>query len=83
MTDPRMWERMMAAVLDTEEAAQHAPYKILRRAGKYVVVNNIGETKATFKSHAEARDYQKALYAAVPGAARQASKTHWTGKAKK
>jgi hypothetical protein len=78
-----MWERMMAAVLETEQAeqaAQHAPYKILRRAGKYVVVNNIGETKATFATRAEALKYQRALYVSVPGAAKRAARVHWTGK---
>jgi hypothetical protein len=66
-----------------EQAAMHAPYKILRRNGKYTVVNNLGETKASFASRAEALNYQRALYVSVPGAAKRAARVHWTGKAKK
>ncbi len=60
----------------------NAPYKIVKRNGKFAVVNNAGETKAIFSDEAKARDYQKALYASVPGAPKAAAKTKWTGKAK-
>lgn len=60
----------------------NAPYKIVPRGSKFVVVNNAGLTKATFDTEAEARDYQKALYANVPGAAKRAAKTKFTGKAR-
>jgi hypothetical protein len=69
----------MTAVVAT--AANLAPYKILRRAGKFVVVNNAGMVKATFNTRAEALDYQRALYVSVPGAAKKAARTKWTGTA--
>jgi U3 small nucleolar ribonucleoprotein component len=59
-----------------------APYKILKRGDQFVVVNNAGQTKATFKDRAKALDYMRALYSQVPGAAKKADKTPWTGKAK-
>lgn len=49
----------------------HAPYKIVKRGTKWVVVNSLGETKATFDSAEAARAYQRALYANVPGATKQ------------
>lgn len=63
--------------------ANEAPYKIKRAGGKFTVVNNAGVTKATFPTHAKALDYLRALYANVPGAAKKADKTPWTGKAPK
>lgn len=60
-----------------------APYKIVEKDGKFQVVNNLGVVKATFADKAKARDYQKALYANVPGAAKVADKKPWTGTAKK
>ena len=60
----------------------NAPYKIMKRNGKFAVVNNAGVTKAIFSDEENARDYQKALYASVPGAAKAAAKTPWTGTAK-
>jgi hypothetical protein len=60
----------------------NAPYKIVKRGTKYAVVNNIGETKSTFDSEDDARQYQKALYANVSGAAKRADKVEWTGKAR-
>jgi len=75
------WERMMAALV--EMAANAAPYKIQRRGSQFVVVNNAGMVKATFKTRAEALAYQRALYRNVPGAARRADKTKWTGDAPK
>lgn len=63
----------------------HAPYKIVKRGKKWTVVNNIGETKATFKTRTAALAYQRALYKNVPGAQKMADKVKWTGgkKAKK
>jgi hypothetical protein len=75
------WEQEMTDVM--EQAAMHAPYKIVKRGASYAVVNNIGETKATFKTRALALNYQRALYVSVPGAAKRAARVHWTGKAKK
>jgi hypothetical protein len=60
----------------------NAPYKIQRRGNKYVVVNNAGLTKATFTTRAEALAYQRALYVNVPGAAKRADETKFTGKAR-
>lgn len=59
-----------------------APYKIFQEKTKWVVRNNAGQTKATFDKHSEALSYLRALYANVPGAAKKADKTPWTGKAK-
>lgn len=74
----------LEAMLDgLESAAMHAPYKIMKRGNKWVVINNIGETKATFKSHKSALAYQRALYRNVPGAAKYAEDHKWTGKAPK
>lgn len=74
---PEQWERMMAVLTDSL-----APYKILRQGEKFVVKNNAGQVKATFKTHAEALKYLRALYVNVPGAPKKADKTKWTGKAK-
>ena len=60
----------------------NAPYKIVKRGDQFAVVNNIGETKATFDSHAKALAYQRALYVNVPGAAKRADKVKFTGKAR-
>ncbi len=60
-----------------------APYKIVKRGTKYVVVNNMGVTKASFDSKEEARKYQAALYVNVGGAAKRAQKTTWDGKQKR
>jgi hypothetical protein len=52
---------------------EHAPYKIEKGDGGYYVVNAKGERKNSEpKSEDEARQYQKALYANVPGAAESA-----------
>ena len=64
-----------------EQAATEAPYKIFKVGSQYVVKNNTGLVKARFKTRAEALKYQRALYVNVPGAAKKADKTHWTGKA--
>lgn len=71
----------------TEQAAgapagANAPYKIERRGGKYVVLNNTGAVKATFDSRPKALAYLRALYANVKGAAKRAGKVGFTGKAK-
>lgn len=59
-----------------------APYKIQKRGGKFAVVNNAGETKATFDDRDKALEYQRALYVNVKGAAKKADRVKWTGKAK-
>lgn len=73
------WEREMANLI--REVDSEAPYKIFKVGSQFVVKNNAGMTKAKFKTHAEARQYQKALYVNVPGAPGKAKKTHWTGTA--
>lgn len=77
--DVAQWQRAIEVVTEVELSSL-APYKIVRRNGKWAVVNNANMTKATFDTHAEARKYQKALYANVKGAAKKADKTPWTGK---
>jgi hypothetical protein len=73
------WEREMAGLM--EQAATEAPYKIFKQGDQYVVKNNTGLVKARFKTRAQALQYQRALYSNVPGAAKKAAKTHWTGTA--
>ena len=70
----------MADLMVREVDLNLAPYKILRRGDSYVVVNNAGMVKATFKTRAQALKYQRALYVNVPGAPKKADKTKWTGK---
>lgn len=61
----------------------NAPYKIKRKDGEWVVVNNTGETKAKFgQDRDKALRYLRALYVNVPGAPKRASKVKYTGKAK-
>jgi hypothetical protein len=60
-----------------------APYKIEKRGDKWHVLNNMGESKASFDSKIAARNYQKALYANVKGAPKQAEKKSFTGKQKR
>jgi hypothetical protein len=64
---------------EAKKGVVHAPYKIVKRGKKWTVVNNIGETKATFKTRTAALAYQQALYKNVPGAAKMAATTPWTG----
>src|SRR4051812_43658563 len=59
-----------------------APYKIIKQGTKFVVKNNLGETKATFGDRDAALKYLRALYANVPGAQKRASKVAFTGKQK-
>jgi hypothetical protein len=59
-----------------------APYKIQKRGNKFVVVNNAGETKASFDDREKALAYQRALYVNVKGAAKKADRVKFTGKAK-
>jgi hypothetical protein len=59
-----------------------APYKIEQVGDKFNVVNNSGAIKSSFPTEAAARDYQKALYANVPGAASEANHKKFTGKQK-
>lgn len=58
-----------------------APYKIIQEGDHFNVVNNAGAIKKAFHTEADARMYQKALYANVPGAASKAARKPWTGKA--
>lgn len=72
---------------EADEAAKapsgaNAPYKIVPAGKKFAVVNNAGETKATFDTRAKAADYLQALYANVKGAQKRANKVPFTGKAK-
>lgn len=46
--------------------ASHPPYTIEKRKNQFCVINGLGELKHCFDSHAKAKDYQEALYAAVP-----------------
>lgn len=82
-----MWGNLHRPVLLSENrgmppATNLAPYKIQKRGGKFVVVNNAGETKASFDDREKALAYQRALYVNVKGAAKKADRTKWTGKAK-
>jgi hypothetical protein len=74
----------MAALLTVaRETAGEAPYKIFKiKDDQWVVKNNTGAVKARFKTRAAALKYQRALYKNVPGAAKKADKTKWSGKAK-
>jgi Zn finger protein HypA/HybF involved in hydrogenase expression len=53
---------------------EHAPYRIEEEDGKFYVVNDLGERKNEdgYSSREEAREFQKALYKNVPGAAESA-----------
>jgi hypothetical protein len=68
---------------ETAAAVTAAPYKILKRDGKYVVKNNLGETKATFADRDKALAYLRALYVNVKGAPKQAEKKKFTGDQKR
>lgn len=59
---------------------EHAPYEIRKVEGGYAVFNAKGERKNSEpKSHDAARQFQKALYANVPGAAEEAKKQAASG----
>jgi hypothetical protein len=75
------WQHEMDQLIAQEVAANESPYKIFRVGSQYVVKNNAGMVKAKFKTRAQALKYQRALYVNVPGAAKKADKTHWTGTA--
>jgi len=73
----------LLAAIEEEDAGEddeakkhvvHAPYLIKKRGKKFIVVNSIGETKATFKTRTAALAYQRALYKNVPGAAKMAAR---------
>lgn len=52
---------------------EHAPYRIKKVDGGYAVFNDKGERKNDEpKTHAQAREFQKALYKNVPGARQSA-----------
>jgi hypothetical protein len=68
---PYVGSRTAAAKLAT-----HPPYYVRQQGGKHVVVNAIGDVKGTFDTKEQARQQQKALYAAVPGAAEKARQEH-------
>jgi 2'-5' RNA ligase len=65
----------------------NAPYKIVKKADKWTVQNNIGEVKATYDGddagYQKALAYQRALYVSVPGAAKRADKVTFTGSARR
>jgi hypothetical protein len=82
---PKAWELQMQYLIEAAKDAPPnlAPYKILPKGDKFVVVNNKGEVKATFKTRAEALKYQRALYTNVPGAPDKAKKKPWSGDQKR
>lgn len=63
-------------------AGANAPYKVQKRGPKFVVVNNTGAVKASFKTREAALSYLRALYSNVKGAPKRAAKVKFTGKAK-
>jgi hypothetical protein len=78
------WEIEMQYVVEAAKNPPNlAPYKIVQKGDKFAVVNNKGETKATFKTRAEALKYQRALYVNVPGAPGKAEKKPWSGDQKR
>lgn len=78
------WEIEMQYVVEAAKNPPNlAPYKIIQKGDKFAVVNNKGETKATFKTRAEALKYQRALYVNVPGAPGKAAKKPWSGDQKR
>jgi hypothetical protein len=82
--DAAAWEWAMAEVLEAAKNPPNlAPYKILPDGDGFKVVNNKGETKARFKTRAEALKYQRALYVNVPGAPGKAEKKPWSGTQKR
>jgi hypothetical protein len=88
--DAPTWERMMAALTEQAEPepepvydASEAPYKIFRQGAQWVVKNNANMVKAKFGTRQAALKYLRALYANVPGAAKKADQTKWSGKAPK
>lgn len=74
---------MTTAVQTAAKDLSASPYKIVEKDGQFQVVNNMGKVKATFKTKEAARQYQKALYANVPGAAKLAQNKPFTGDAKR
>lgn len=74
------WRATMDRVI--HEIASDAPYKIFKQGDRYVVKNNTGAVKASFPTRDAALKYLRALYVNVPGAARKAAKTSYTGTAK-
>lgn len=83
--DTQSWQQLMDYVVEAAKDAPPnlAPYKIQKRGGGFVVVNNKGEVKATFKTRGEALKYQRALYKNVPGAPGKAAKKPWSGTQKR
>ena len=80
----KAWQLQMDMVLEAAKPPPNlAPYKILQRKDKWVVVNNKGEVKATFGSRAAALKYQRALYVNVKGAPGKATKKKWSGTQKR
>lgn len=79
------WEQAMDLIVEQAKAPSgaNAPYKIQSAGkGRWKVVNNLGETKATFDSREKALTYLRALYANVPGASKRADKVKFSGKGK-
>lgn len=54
----------------------HGPYYIREEGGKYKVVNSLGEVKKSYDNKADARNYQQALFANVPGAQQKGEEHH-------
>lgn len=89
MASVREWEADMAFLTAQHEretakapSGANAPYKIVKRGSSFAVVNNTGETKATFEDRQKALKYLRALYVNVPGAAKRAKKVGFSGKAR-
>lgn len=80
-TAVRIWAALLTQWAATPSGA-NAPYKIVKKGGKFAVVNNTGDTKASFDDRDKALAYLRALYTNVPGAAKRADKVKFTGKAK-
>lgn len=72
---PWVQARMSSIKHTAPGGGEHAPYEIRAVDGGYAVFNAQGERKNDEpKSKSEARQFQKALYANVPGAAEEAKK---------
>lgn len=81
-TDDEVLEFKRSSDWAKTPSGANAPYKIIPDGGKFKVVNNTGDTKATFDSRKKALAYLRALYANVPGASKRANKVAWTGNVK-
>lgn len=83
-TRVRALARKATTPMSETAAANEAPYKIARRDGQWVVVNNANMVKSKFaQDRDKAVKFMRALYANVPGATKKADNTPWSGKAPK